>query len=57
MAGHGWNPFNDVIHDEMNFFGGVPDDAFANTFEVPPWEDIDNMTTPLNYYQRTLYAS
>lgn len=57
MAGHGWNPFNDVIHDELNFFGGVPDDAFANTFEVQPWEDIDTMTTPLNYYQRTLYAS
>ena len=57
MAGHGWNPFNDIIHDEMDFFGGVPEDAFANTFEIAPWNDLDRMTTPLNYYQRTLYAS
>ena len=57
MAGHGWNPFNDIIHDEMNFHGGVPEDAVANTFEIPDWEGIDTMTTPLDYYQRTLYAS
>ena len=57
MAGHGWNPFNDIIHDEMEFFGGVPDDCLANTFEIPDWDGIDTMTTPLNYYQRTLYAS
>ena len=57
MAGHGWNPFNDIIHDEIDFFGGVPEDALANTFEVPDWEGIDTMTTPLDYYQRTLYAS
>ena len=57
MAGHGWNPFNAIIHDEMDFFGGVPEDAIANTFEIPEWEDIDTMTTPLRYYLRTLYAS
>jgi tryptophan halogenase len=57
MAGHGWNPFNDVILDEMEFFGGVPKHARANTFEIPPYNGIDTMTTPLNYYLRTLYAS
>ena len=57
MAGHGWNPFNDIIHDEIDFFGGVPEDAVASTFEIPDWDGIDTMTTPLNYYQRTLYAS
>ena len=57
MAGHGWNPFNDIIHDEIDFHGGVPEDAVANTFEIPDWEGIDTMTTPLDYYQRTLYAS
>ena len=57
MAGHGWNPFNDVILDEMEFFGGVPTNARANTFEIPPYNGIDNMTTPLKYYLRTLYAS
>lgn len=57
MAGHGWNPFNDVILDEMEFFGGVPANAHANTFEIAPWNDLDTMTTPFEYYQRTLYAS
>lgn len=59
MAGHGWNPFNDVIMSEVDFAveGGVPDDAFANTFQIKPWKDLDNMTTPFKYYQRTLYAS
>tara|TARA_B100002019_G_C20762359_1_gene353598 strand:- start:38 stop:472 length:435 start_codon:yes stop_codon:yes gene_type:complete len=57
MAGHGWNPFTNVILDEMDFFGGVPADSIAATFSPPPWDDIDRMTTPLKYYQGTLYAS
>ncbi len=54
MAGHGWNPFNDVIYNEMDFFGyDVPD------YNDMRWDEdeLRDMPLPIEYYKETLYAS
>ena len=56
MAGHNWQPFNSVIESEIDFFG--PTAPMLTDLERPVWNiDIDNMPTPYEYYQRTLYAN
>ena len=55
MAGHGWNPFNPVIDNTIDMWDSVPA-AFKN-MEVPPWDDIDSLPTPEEYYRRGMYAS
>lgn len=56
MAGHGWNPFDNVSMDHIEFHGGVPDDAPANNLEIPDW-DLDSLPSPYEYYKRTIYEN
>ena len=56
MAGHGWNPFDDVGMNEIDFHGGVPENAPANNLVIPDWE-LDSLPTPYEYYKRTIYES
>ena len=56
MAGHGWNPFDNVSMNEIEFHGGVPDDAPANNLEIPEW-DLDSLPSPYEYYKRTIYEN
>lgn len=55
MAGHGWNPFNDVIESEINFHGGIPADSHLNSW-THEWNRDRLGVNPLDYYNRTLYA-
>lgn len=55
MAGHGWNPFNDVIESEILFHGGIPDDSHLNSW-THEWNHGRLGVNPLEYYNRTLYA-
>ena len=53
QAGHGWNPFSDLIYKELDYYqgGGVPE-------HVPdPWRGIDKLQCPYDYYKETIYAS
>ena len=53
QAGHGWNPFSDLIYKELDYYqgGGVPE-------HVPdPWKGIDKLQCPYDYYKETIYAS
>tara|TARA_B100000131_G_scaffold12532_1_gene12972 strand:+ start:1492 stop:2934 length:1443 start_codon:yes stop_codon:yes gene_type:complete len=51
MAGHGWNPFNEVIFSDMDFF-----EAYATDERDYPF-NIDNLKSPWEYYKETIYAS
>lgn len=55
MAGHKWNPFTDYVHSEIDFHGGIDPNGDIARFNVPPWEGIDNMPTPYDYYRKNLY--
>ena len=58
MAGHGWNPFDNVSMNEIEFHGGVPRDAPANNIDIPDWDwYLDSLPTPYEYYKRTIYES
>ena len=52
QAGQGWNPFSDVVYNEMSYYPGeiaeVQDHA---------WKGIDKLQCPYDYYKDTLYAS
>ena len=56
MAGNGWNPFNSTVESEIDLFpyeGPAPDGGlveFLKTYEVPPWEGIDKLKSPYDYY-------
>ena len=55
MAGHGWNPFDNVTMDEIEFHGGVPRDAPANNIDIPDWDwYLDSLPTPYEYYKLSL---
>ena len=51
MAGHGWNPFSDAVISEMDFW-----DATVEDLEDKPF-DLDNLQSPWEYYQETIYAN
>ena len=55
MAGHGWNPFNPVIDNTIQMWDSVPE-SFKR-MEIPPWDDIDSLPTPWEYYKRGMYAN
>ena len=42
--------------NEIEFHGGVPDDAPANNLEIPEW-DLDSLPSPYEYYKRTIYEN
>ena len=50
-AGHGWNPFSDAVISEMDFW-----DATVEDLEDKPF-DLDNLQSPWEYYQETIYAN
>tara|TARA_B100000287_G_scaffold387158_1_gene395513 strand:+ start:4591 stop:6027 length:1437 start_codon:yes stop_codon:yes gene_type:complete len=52
MAGHGWNPFTQPIYNTIAMWDTEPPD-----YSVPPWEGIDSLPTPYEYYMRGMYAS
>ncbi len=54
MAGHGWNPFNKVIHSEIDYFGGLDGDEPP---KPPEWEGLDKLPSPYEYYKRGMYAN
>ena len=54
MAGHGWNPFNDVIRAEMKLFNSEVDDHGDAQWDQG---EIDNMVNPSEYYRENIYAS
>jgi len=61
MAGHGWNPFNEVIEKEVLFYGPIPEESHLNSWS-PSWNydhwDLDRYCeVPYHYYLRTLYAN
>ena len=51
MAGHGWNPFNDAVFSEMDFF-----DASVDQIEEVPF-NLDNLKSPWEYYKETIYEN
>ena len=51
MAGHGWNPFNDAVFSEMDFFG-----ASVDQIEEVPF-NLDNLKSPWEYYKETIYEN
>ena len=51
MAGHGWNPFNDAVFSEMDFFG-----ATVDQIEEVPF-NLDNLKSPWEYYKETIYEN
>ena len=51
MAGHGWNPFNDAVFSEMDFFG-----ASVDKIEEVPF-NLDNLKSPWEYYKETIYEN
>ena len=54
MAGHGWNPFNKVIHSEIDYFGGLDGDEPP---KPPAWQGLDSLPSPYQYYKENLYAN
>ena len=58
MAGHGWNPFNSTIQSQIDMFPpDTKDDpnsvdlfGYFHTYQVPPWEDLDKLKSPYDYY-------
>ena len=58
MSGHGFNPFNSTIQTQMDLFPPVKEDLdFLNSYEIPPWEGIDKLKSPLDYYTEKNYES
>jgi len=59
MAGHGWNPFNHVIEDEILFYGPIPEDSHLNSWHwnYEQWDLDRYCEVPYRYYLRTLYAN
>ncbi len=63
MAGHGWNPFNSVVQSEIDLF--PPDDdpdsielfGQIHAYQVPPWQGLDKLKSPLDYYTEKNYES
>jgi tryptophan halogenase len=55
MAGHGWNPFNDTVMDEIEFYNGTRPNPPDSLYETP-WTGIDSLPRPYDYYKRKLYA-
>ena len=51
MAGHGWNPFSDVVESEMDFWKSTVEEMYEKPF------DLDNLKSPWEYYQETIYAN
>ena len=54
MAGHGWNPFNKVIHSEIDYFGGLDG---GEPPKPPAWQGLDSLPSPYQYYKENLYAN
>ena len=58
MAGHGFNPFNSTIQTQMDLFPPVQEDLdFLNSYEIPSWDGIDKLKSPLDYYTEKNYES
>ncbi len=58
MAGHGFNPFNSTIQSNIDLFPPTDESLdFHNNYEIPPWEGIDKLKSPLDYYTEKNYES
>ena len=50
IAGHGWNPFDNVTMKGIEFYEAMPD----HKLEIPDW-NLDSLPTPYEYYKKTIY--
>tara|TARA_B000000609_G_scaffold97944_1_gene74740 strand:+ start:99 stop:1520 length:1422 start_codon:yes stop_codon:yes gene_type:complete len=50
IAGHGWNPFDNVTMKGIEFYEAMPD----HKLEIPDW-NLDSLPTPYEYYKQTIY--
>ena len=58
MAGHGFNPFNSTTQSSIDLFPPTDESLdFHNNYEIPPWEGIDKLKSPLDYYTEKNYES